>query len=46
MQNFKDAIFVGHGIMTDLKVLALKSELVYVDTAWFEDGRYESHTKG
>jgi|LauGreDrversion4_2_1035121.scaffolds.fasta_scaffold265268_1 hypothetical protein len=32
--------------MTDLKVLALNCDLLYVDTAWFEEGRYDSHTKG
>ena len=46
MQHFKDAIYVGHGINQDLKVLALSCELLYVDTAWFEEGRYDSHIRG
>ena len=36
-QRFSEAIFVGHGVTTDLKVLALDCELSYVDTAWIED---------
>jgi hypothetical protein len=38
-------VFVGHGIMTDLKVMGLGESLQYVDTAWFEERDLEAWVK-
>ena len=32
--RFKDSIFIGHGVNTDLKVLGLGTEISYIDTLW------------
>lgn len=45
LQRFSDSVFIGHGIITDLKVLNLGCDLAYIDTAWFEDDERNEFVK-
>jgi RNA exonuclease 4 len=38
LSHFKNAIFIGHGVLTDLKVMDLGTLTTYIDTTWLDKG--------
>ncbi len=38
LSHYKNAVFIGHGVLTDLKVLDLCTPITYIDTTWLDQG--------